>query len=174
MVPMCSYGRGSIGAASRTTLGTPGTSIIKENEPFYGVTDFRGPAAHRGRDSRASMNQVTAGTTPCGWCSTSTPSCAALSQMANSNRFDRPPMPISTAHSGSSAILVAASSRCCMHLHTFACICCFLHQLLRSVLLLPFTRRCSRICRASPPAPPLAHTADPPHTGHTQPSTTKL
>ena len=35
---------------------------MKENERFYGFTDFRGPAAHRGRDGRASTNQVTAGT----------------------------------------------------------------------------------------------------------------
>ena len=59
--PMCSYGWGSIRACSGTTLGVLGTSKMKENERFYGFTDFRGPAAHRGRDSRATTNQVTAG-----------------------------------------------------------------------------------------------------------------
>ena len=34
---------------------------MKENERFYGFTDFRGPAAQRGRMSHASTNQVTAG-----------------------------------------------------------------------------------------------------------------
>ena len=60
-VPMGSHGQGSIRAASRTTLGVLGTSKMKENERFYGFTDYRGPAAQRGRDSRGSANQVTAG-----------------------------------------------------------------------------------------------------------------
>ena len=34
---------------------------MKENERFYGFTDFRGPAAQRGREGRGSANQVTAG-----------------------------------------------------------------------------------------------------------------
>ena len=60
-VPMGSHGQGSIRAASRTTLGVLGTSKMKENERFYGFTDYRGPAAQRGRDRRAPTNQVTAG-----------------------------------------------------------------------------------------------------------------
>ena len=34
---------------------------MKENERFYGFTEFRGKPAGRGRDSRASTNQITAG-----------------------------------------------------------------------------------------------------------------
>ena len=60
-VPMGSYGQGSIRAASRTTLGVLRTWKMKGNERFYGFTDYRGPAARRGRDRRASKNQVTAG-----------------------------------------------------------------------------------------------------------------
>ena len=36
LVPMCSQGRGSIRAASGTTLGPPGTRNLKENRRFYG------------------------------------------------------------------------------------------------------------------------------------------
>ena len=59
-VPMSCYGQGSVRAASGTTLGVLATSKMKENERFYGFTDFREPAAHRGRDSHATANQVTA------------------------------------------------------------------------------------------------------------------
>ena len=48
-------------AASGTTLGVLGTSKMKGNERFYGFTDFRGKLARRGRGSRGSENQVTAG-----------------------------------------------------------------------------------------------------------------
>ena len=58
---MGSYGQGSIRAASRTTLGVLRTWKMKGNERFYGFTDYRGPAARRGRDRRASKNQVTTG-----------------------------------------------------------------------------------------------------------------
>ena len=61
LVPMCSYGQGSIREASGTTLGVSGTGNLKENKRFYGFTDFRGKPAGRGRGSRASANQVTAG-----------------------------------------------------------------------------------------------------------------
>ena len=60
-VPMCAFGQGSIRAALGTTLGVLGTSKMKENERFYGFTDYRGPAAQRGRDGHGSPNQVTAG-----------------------------------------------------------------------------------------------------------------
>ena len=60
VVPRCSYGQGSIGAASGTILDVLKTSKMKENERFYGFTDFRGPAAHRGRDSHAPSNQIAA------------------------------------------------------------------------------------------------------------------
>ena len=62
---MCSYGWGSIRACSGTTLGVLGTSKMKENERFYGFTDFRGKPEERGRCSRASANQVTAGMRQC-------------------------------------------------------------------------------------------------------------
>ena len=58
---MCSYGRGSTKAGSGTTLGVLWTSKMKENERFYGFTDFRGKPEKRGRGSHASVNQVTAG-----------------------------------------------------------------------------------------------------------------
>jgi hypothetical protein len=58
---MGTHGQGSIRAASGTTLGVLGTSKMKKNERFYGFTDYRGPAAQRGRDGHASKNQVTAG-----------------------------------------------------------------------------------------------------------------
>ena len=58
---MCSYGQGSVRAASGTTLGVLGTSKMKENERFYGFTDFRGKLAGRGGCSHRSMNQVTTG-----------------------------------------------------------------------------------------------------------------
>ena len=61
LVPMCSQGRGSIRAASGTTLGPPGTRNLKENRRFYGFTDFRGKPGRRGRGRHASANQVTAG-----------------------------------------------------------------------------------------------------------------
>ena len=61
---MCSYGQGSIRAASGTTLGVLGTSKMKGNEWFYGFTDFRGPAAQRGRERHGTLNQVTAGYVP--------------------------------------------------------------------------------------------------------------
>ena len=51
-VPKCSHGQGSIGAASGTTLGVLETSKMKENERFYGFTDFRGKPAGRGRGRR--------------------------------------------------------------------------------------------------------------------------
>ena len=63
-VPMCSYGQGSIRAASGTTLGVLGTSKMKENKRFYGFTDYRGKPASRGRVRRGTANQVTAGTVP--------------------------------------------------------------------------------------------------------------
>ena len=47
-VPMGSHGQGSISTASGTTLGVQGTSKMKENERFYGFTDFRGKPAGRG------------------------------------------------------------------------------------------------------------------------------
>ena len=53
--------QGSIRAASGTTLGVLETSKMKENERFYGFTDFRGKPARRGRVGRASANQVVAG-----------------------------------------------------------------------------------------------------------------
>ena len=58
---MCSYGQGSVRAASGTTLGVLETSKMKENERFYVFTDYRGPAAQRGRERHRSANQVTAG-----------------------------------------------------------------------------------------------------------------
>jgi hypothetical protein len=58
---MCSYGEGSIRAASGTTQGVSGTGKLKENKRFYGFTDFRGKPARRGRGSHAPLNQVTAG-----------------------------------------------------------------------------------------------------------------
>ena len=58
---MCSYGQGSIRAASGTTLGVLGTSKMKENKRFYGFTDYRGKPARRGRVGHAPANQVTAG-----------------------------------------------------------------------------------------------------------------
>ena len=60
-VPMCSYGQGLIRAASGTTLGVQGTSKMKENERFYGFTEFRGKPAGRGREGRGSLNQYIAG-----------------------------------------------------------------------------------------------------------------
>ena len=60
-VPKCSYGQGSVRAASGTILGVLRTSKMKENERFYGFTEFRGKPAGRGRDSHATLNQVTAG-----------------------------------------------------------------------------------------------------------------
>ena len=42
MVPKCSYGQCSIGAASGTVLDVLRTQKLKENEGFYGFTDFRG------------------------------------------------------------------------------------------------------------------------------------
>ena len=45
---MCSHGQGLVRAASGTTLGVLGTSKMKENERFYGFTDFRGKPAKRG------------------------------------------------------------------------------------------------------------------------------
>ena len=60
-VPMCSYGQGSIRAATGTTLGILGTSKMKENKRFYGFTDYRGKPARRGRVGHAPANQVTAG-----------------------------------------------------------------------------------------------------------------
>ena len=62
-LPMGSYGQGSSRAASGTTLGVLGTSKMKENERFYGFTDFRGKPERRGRWSRGTANQVTAGYT---------------------------------------------------------------------------------------------------------------
>ena len=44
LVPMCSYGQGSIRAASGTTQGVSGTGNLKENKRFYGFTDFWGEA----------------------------------------------------------------------------------------------------------------------------------
>ena len=41
--------QGSVRAASGTTLGVLGSSKMKENERFYGFTEFRGKAAGRGR-----------------------------------------------------------------------------------------------------------------------------
>ena len=58
---MRSYGQGSIRAASGTTLGVLGTSKMKENERFYGFTEFRGKAVGRGRDGHGSENQINAG-----------------------------------------------------------------------------------------------------------------
>ena len=63
LVPMCSYGQGSIREASGTTLGVLGTETLKGNKRFYGFTDFRGKPARRGRGrprARASIpsNQV--------------------------------------------------------------------------------------------------------------------
>ena len=58
---MCFFGQGSIRAATGTTLGVLGTSKMKENKRFYGFTDFRGKPEKRGRCSRATANQVTAG-----------------------------------------------------------------------------------------------------------------
>jgi hypothetical protein len=58
---MCSYGQGSIRAASGTTQGVSGTGKLKENKRFYGFTDFRGKPARRGRGGHAPTNQVTAG-----------------------------------------------------------------------------------------------------------------
>ena len=49
-VPKCSYGQGSVRAASGTILGVLRTSKMKENERFYGFTEFRGKPAGRGRD----------------------------------------------------------------------------------------------------------------------------
>ena len=60
LVHLCSHGRGSIRAASGTTLGPPGTRKLKENRRFYGFTDFRGKPAGRGRGSHRPPNQVTA------------------------------------------------------------------------------------------------------------------
>ena len=60
-VPMGSHGQGSIRAASGTTLSVLGTSKMKENEHFYGFTDYRGMPAGRGRERRAPANQVCAG-----------------------------------------------------------------------------------------------------------------
>ena len=40
-------------------MGMSGTGKMKENKRFYGFTDFRGKLAGRGRDSRATANQVT-------------------------------------------------------------------------------------------------------------------
>ena len=45
---MCSYGQGSIGAVSGTTLGVIETSKMKENERFYGFTDFRAACGAEG------------------------------------------------------------------------------------------------------------------------------
>ena len=42
MVPRYSYGQCSIGAASGTVLDVLRTQKLKENEGFYGFTDFRG------------------------------------------------------------------------------------------------------------------------------------
>ena len=61
-VPTCSYGQGSVRAASGTTLGVLGTSKMRENERFHGFTDFSGNPARRGRDGHGPKNQVTAGT----------------------------------------------------------------------------------------------------------------
>ena len=58
---MCSHGQGLVRAASGTTLGVLGTSKMKDNERFYGFTDFRGMLARRGRGRHASVSQVTAG-----------------------------------------------------------------------------------------------------------------
>ena len=55
------FSHGAIREASGTTLGVSGTGNLKENKRFYGFTDFRGKPEKRGRGSRASMNQVTAG-----------------------------------------------------------------------------------------------------------------
>ena len=55
---ICSYGQGSVRAASGTTLGVLGTSKMKENKRFYGFTDFRGKPAGRGRNSHATLNQA--------------------------------------------------------------------------------------------------------------------
>ena len=49
LVPMCSYGQGSIREASGTTLGVSRTESLKENKRFYGFTDFRGEPARRGK-----------------------------------------------------------------------------------------------------------------------------
>ena len=63
MVPRYSYGQCSIGAASGTVLDVLRTQKLKENEGFYGFTDFSGPA--RGRGRHATANQVTAGLDVC-------------------------------------------------------------------------------------------------------------
>ena len=60
---MCAFGQGSIRAALGTTLGVLGTSKTKENERFYGFTEFRGKPAGRGREGRGSLNQDIAGGT---------------------------------------------------------------------------------------------------------------
>jgi hypothetical protein len=47
-VPKCSYGQGSVRAASGTTLRVLATSKMKEMSDFYGFTEFRGkPQAGR-------------------------------------------------------------------------------------------------------------------------------
>ena len=48
-------------AVFRDWSGASGASKLKENERFYGFTDFRGKPEKRGRGSRAPANQVTAG-----------------------------------------------------------------------------------------------------------------
>ena len=50
LVPMCSYGQGSIREASGTTLGMSGTGKSKENKRFYGFTDFRGKRRGGGKE----------------------------------------------------------------------------------------------------------------------------
>ena len=57
-VPM---GGARSGLAGGVFWGLQDVKNEEENERFYGFTDFRGKPARRGRGSRATANQVTAG-----------------------------------------------------------------------------------------------------------------